>query len=255
MRDNDASGLLPHGADPRDLVAALDAKNQRWVDGAAGLSRRVVSDLLVWAGRELADHDAAADLTAPAFVGWAADGPVPAWLDLAREFTEQWVHQQQIREAVRLPGSHRRHLDRVLRTFVWAYPHQLGRFPDLPADAVIALDLGDRRRWDLVRRPDGWDLEDRPPVRDTAVPDIELPDAAVPDAAVPDAAVPDAAVPDAAVPDAARPEAVRPDAAVAMDGDVAWRVLTGAPFDPDAVIADGDPALVDAVLAVRGVLI
>ncbi len=210
LRDRDSSGLL-HSNDLGGLVTALNAKNQRWVDGASGLSRRVVSDLLRWAGLELADFDAAADLTAPASVAWAGDGGVPAWLDLAREFTEQWVHQQQIREAVRIPGTHHRHLDLVLRTFVWAYPYQLGRRTDLPAGAVVALDLGEDRRWTLVRGNDRWDFDGA----------------------------------------FVRP----PDASVAMDGDVAWRVLTGATFDRERVTVSGDQQLVDAVLAVRGVLV
>ncbi len=211
LRDADTSGLLAFDADRPGLVAALNAKNQRWIDGAAGLSRRVVADLLVWAGRELADFDAAADLMAPASVAWASDGPVPGWLDLAREFTEQWVHQQQIREAVRLPGSHHRHLDLVLRTFVWAYPFQLGERADLPMEAVISLDLGEGRCWSLVRGADGWAL--------------------------------------------AEARAGAADAAVAMDAETAWRVLTGAPSGRDGITASGDERLIDAVLAVRGVLV
>ena len=36
-------------------------------------------------------------------VNWAGPEPAPIWLDPAREYTERWVHQQHIRDAVRNP--------------------------------------------------------------------------------------------------------------------------------------------------------
>jgi hypothetical protein len=38
------------------------------------------------------------ELTRASSVYWA--GPVPLWFDLAREFTERWVHYRQIQDAV-----------------------------------------------------------------------------------------------------------------------------------------------------------
>ncbi len=32
-------------------------------------------------------------------VSWAGPEPAPVWLDVAREFTERWHHQQHIRAA------------------------------------------------------------------------------------------------------------------------------------------------------------
>jgi hypothetical protein len=60
-RDNDPSGLLDDTGDYRQFVAALDAKNQRWIDGASGLSHRVLTDLLEWSGRQVDQYYAAAD--------------------------------------------------------------------------------------------------------------------------------------------------------------------------------------------------
>jgi len=105
-RDKDASGLLDASGDHRQFVAALDAKNQRWVDGAHGLSPQVLRDLLAWSGDQVGDYVAAADMHEPSLVSWASHDPVPRWLDLARDLTERWVHQQHIRDAVREPGSH-----------------------------------------------------------------------------------------------------------------------------------------------------
>src|SRR5262245_45821063 len=48
-RDGDRSGLVPMD-DHASFVAALAAKNQRWIDGAQGLSARVMAELLEWSG-------------------------------------------------------------------------------------------------------------------------------------------------------------------------------------------------------------
>ena len=90
-RDNDRSGLLDDTGDYRQFVAALDAKNQRWVDGASGLSHRVLRDLLEWSGRQVDQYCARLDPRAPSRVRWAGPGPVPVWFDLARDLTERWV--------------------------------------------------------------------------------------------------------------------------------------------------------------------
>lgn len=49
-RDGDLSGLLPTNGDYRDFVRSLNAKNERWVRAAEGLSQRVVVDGLRWSG-------------------------------------------------------------------------------------------------------------------------------------------------------------------------------------------------------------
>ena len=157
-RDADLSGLLDSTGDYRSFVAALGAKNQRWIDGASGMSGRVLCDLLEWAGAEVDAHYGGLDLAGRADVIWASTTGAPVWLDLARDFTERWVHQQQIREAVDAPGAHARFLGTVLRAFVWAFPHQLA----VPADTgdQLELDLAEGGRWVLTRRIAGWELDE-----------------------------------------------------------------------------------------------
>lgn len=98
-RDRDRTGLLSvsdHGA----FVEALAAKNQRWIDGARGLSAPVIIGLLEWAGHEMDSYYSTMDLEGDGQVSWASDGPVPMWFDIAQDLTERWVHQMQMREAV-----------------------------------------------------------------------------------------------------------------------------------------------------------
>jgi hypothetical protein len=172
-RDGDLSGLLPTDGDYRDFVRSLDAKNERWVRGAEGLSRRVVVDLLRWSGAEVDDFYAAIDLEGPSGVIWASNSSVPRWFDLCRDLTERWVHQQHIRDAVRQPGTHDRLLPDVLRTFVWAFPHQYGA--EAPVGTVVQVGLGDAGTWNLIRDADRWTLEAGPAEEPAA--SIDLPTA------------------------------------------------------------------------------
>jgi len=80
--------------------------------------------LLHWSGQQLTGYLDSVDLGSPSSVYWA--GPAPLWFDLAREFTERWVHGRQILEAC-LHGrdaSADQYLELVIRTFVWGFPHQ-----------------------------------------------------------------------------------------------------------------------------------
>jgi uncharacterized protein (TIGR03083 family) len=157
-RDRELTGLLPVGGSAREFAAALAAKNQRWVDAARQLSGRVVRDLLVFSTGQLTAWTRDLDLVAPRQVSWASEQPVPAWLDLARELTETWVHHQQIRLATGRPTSTSR-LPMVLRTFVWALPHQY-RAQAAPGTTVI-VDLDTGGQWRLVAGPgQRWTLEE-----------------------------------------------------------------------------------------------
>jgi uncharacterized protein (TIGR03083 family) len=157
-RDGHSAGLLATDGGYRAFVAALDAKNQQWVDGARGLSPRVITDLLRWSGEQVGQYYATVDLHGQAIVSWAGDGPVPRWLDLAREMTERWVHQQHIRDAAGRPGDHARFLPAVLATFVWAFPHQYR--PAAAPGTAVQLDFGDGGRWRLTRAAGGWELDE-----------------------------------------------------------------------------------------------
>jgi hypothetical protein len=157
-RDGDPAGLLDTSGDHRQFVAALDAKNQRWVEAAHGLSPRVLTGLLRWSGGQVGQYCATVDLTGPAHVSWASDADVPLWLHVAREMTERWVHQQHIRDAVGQPGDHARFHPAVLATFVWAFPHQYR--PDAAPGTAVQLDFGSGGQWRLIRAAEGWELDE-----------------------------------------------------------------------------------------------
>lgn len=113
-------------ADDETLPAYLARVNGEFVRAMRQCSPRVLIDLLAHLGPELDRVWAVtADLAGPARlnVSWAGSATSPAWLDIAREYTEFWVHQQQIRDAVSRQGADEVALMRpVLVTFLHAVP-------------------------------------------------------------------------------------------------------------------------------------
>ena len=170
-RDGDQAGLLPTDGEYRDFVRSLDAKNERWVVGAVGLSRRVVVDLLRWSEEQTNSYFATIDLEGPSGVIWASGSSVPRWFDLCRDLTERWVHQQHIRDAVGQPGAHDQYLPDVLGTFVWAFPHQYSA--DASDDTTVQVNLGAGGNWHLRREDERWVLEAGVPERPAAAMSVE----------------------------------------------------------------------------------
>lgn len=166
-RDGDNSGRLGPG-ETGGFVAALDAKNQRWIDGAEGLSRPVVIGLLEWVGAQMDDYYADVDLMGEGRVAWASDGPIPQWFDIAQDFTERWVHQMQIRETLdRVEGYRDEWLPEVMATLMWAVPHQFRAAATGPA--CIGIDVASAGTWSLTSTSDGrWDLSTEAPNRTDA---------------------------------------------------------------------------------------
>ena len=144
-----------------ELVAYLNRWNGEWVQAACRLSPRLLIELLGFGGeRTAADFRSLDPLALGPTVSWAGPDPAPTWLHIAREYTERWTHQEQIREAVGAPGLRRPRLFRpVLDTFLRAL---LRTYRDLCAPAgthlrlVIAGDAGGA--WSLVRCDGRWGL-------------------------------------------------------------------------------------------------
>lgn len=101
------SGPAPEQAivDHASLVAWLDTLNARWLRGSACISPPLLIDLLAMVGPQCATVLGAIDPDAPALypVAWAGQSTSPHWMDVGREYTELWHHQQQIRMAVGAP--------------------------------------------------------------------------------------------------------------------------------------------------------
>jgi uncharacterized protein (TIGR03083 family) len=145
-----------------DLVRFLDGLNASWVAAAERLSPRLLVELHRELQPALAEHLAALDPWAEALfpVTWAGETTSATWFDVARELTEQWHHQQQIRLAVGAPPLDEPELSRpVFDTFLRALPRRYAETTAAPGTAVaITIQGRERYAWTLHRTLGGWEL-------------------------------------------------------------------------------------------------
>jgi len=145
-----------------ELVAFVNRMNAEWVAVARRMSPRVIVDLLEVTGPWVLDLFRATDPFAPAHwaVTWAGEDASPHWFDVGRDYTERWLHQQQIRDAVgAAPLTGRAWLHPVLDLFVRALPYT---YRDTPAEAGslvgVAIEGEAGGDWSLRREESGWRL-------------------------------------------------------------------------------------------------
>ena len=145
-----------------DLVGYLNRLNAQWTAAARRISPQLLIDLLDFTSEPVHAFFRSLDPHGPAMfsVAWAGEDTSTNWFDIGREYTERWLHQQQIREAVGAAGlTERRWLHPTLDIFLRALPfgyqgvnarvgHSLRVQIEGPAGGV----------WTLVRGEGGWAL-------------------------------------------------------------------------------------------------
>lgn len=144
-----------------DLVEYLNSLNKEWVSACKRLSPEVLIDLLEKTGKEFSSHLASLDLNASAVfpVSWAGHATSPNWFHIAREYTEKWHHQQQIRDAVYKPGIMTTELYYpVLETFMFALPYTYQNVSSPPLTSLKITITGEGGGdWFLIKK-DNWEL-------------------------------------------------------------------------------------------------
>ena len=162
MRDNH---LPPPPLQPitsyESLLGYLNALNTEWVEAARRLSPQILCDCLEFTGAEVArlmeSADPRMDATFP--VAWAGQASSPLWLDIGREYTERWHHQDQIREAVgSAPLREEQWLRPALEISLLALPHAY-RHKSAARGTTIHLNVTGAAggEWQLVS-DSGWHL-------------------------------------------------------------------------------------------------
>jgi uncharacterized protein (TIGR03083 family) len=139
----------------------IHRRNREWVEAMRRLSPPIVVELLRMSGPATAAFFESLD---PFAIGgrvrWAGPDPAPVWLDVARELTERWHHQQQIRDAVGAgmyddPAV----FAPVLATFAFSLPVAMARVSAADGTAVVLSVTGDSGGDWTVRRTGGrWEL-------------------------------------------------------------------------------------------------
>jgi uncharacterized protein (TIGR03083 family) len=150
---------------PEDLIALVNRLNREGVTVYRRLSPAVLIGMLKTACEESARfHESLDPFAAAAFpVSWAGEAASLNWFDTARELTERWHHQQQIRLTTNRPGSMTPELYHpVLDCFLRGLPH-LYRDAAAPAGTVVLVEIsGDcGGQWFLSKGPAGWGFASR----------------------------------------------------------------------------------------------
>lgn len=150
----------PNIRTPQDLVDFVNRLNREGVIVYRRLSPAVLIHLMDLACCQSADFHESLDPFAPAVfnVSWAGESTSLNWFDTARELTERWHHQQQIRHATSRPGIMTPDLYHpVLDCFIRGLPHAF-RNVDAPPGTTIRLEItGDCGGiWLLVKGDADW---------------------------------------------------------------------------------------------------
>jgi len=144
------------------LVQFLNQLNAEWVQAARRLSPRLLTDLLEGVEPQLAEHFAAIDPWGEALfpVSWAGEGTSRVWFDIARELTERWHHQQQIRLAVGAPPlTGPETSEAIFDSFLRALPHRYREVSAPEGTSVVFTIRGAALyRYTLQREADSWCL-------------------------------------------------------------------------------------------------
>src|SRR5580704_8088635 len=146
----------------QDVVALVNRLNREGVTVCRRLSPPVLIDLMKVACQQSADFHESLDPFAPAAfaVSWAGEDKSLNWFDTARELTERWHHQQQIRLATHRPGIMTPDLYHpVLDCFLRGLPHAF-RNVNTQSGTTLLVEISGEcgGEWFLSRGPSFWRL-------------------------------------------------------------------------------------------------
>ena len=143
------------------IVQLVNEHNSRWVRSTQYISPELLINLIKFTGDQSCEFFVSVDpykMGVP--VDWIGPEPAPNWVDLAREYTERWHHQQHIRDAVDKPGlKEPKFLGPILDTFILGVPRTF-QSVSTNSDVVIKISTTGSviRDWVLISRNDKWQL-------------------------------------------------------------------------------------------------
>jgi uncharacterized protein (TIGR03083 family) len=158
-RDKDGITFVTNSWD--ELIEKINQQNETWVKATRRLSRRMLMNFLETTGQEMADYLAAVHMDALGQpVSWAGSNAAPIWLQVAREYTEYWMHHQHVCEGAGIHSlKSRRYLHSALSVFVYSLPRTYQNV-SAPENTVIAFEVTGEAAdtWFLIREGEAWQL-------------------------------------------------------------------------------------------------
>ncbi len=162
----------------QDLVKYLNRLNSDWVKGMKRLSPKVMIQILESSGKEYIEFlNTLEPFEKATFsVAWAGESESQNWFHIAREYTEKWHHQQQIRLAV---GKEeilyaKVFYDPFLQTSLRALPFHYRDLKGQEGEVIQVTVEGDSSwNWTIVYNSDSWKRIENPtakPVSQVIIP-------------------------------------------------------------------------------------
>ena len=159
------SGKQPENINSyNDLVDYLNELNAVWIRAMERVSPQQLIAMLETTGPQYHNILASREPyeVARYAVSWAGEEQSENWFDIAREYTEKWHHQQQIRDAVCKPGiMHRELFFPCMNTFMRALPYTYRKVAAIYGTVLqVSISTIDGGDWFLQKNKNGWRLVD-----------------------------------------------------------------------------------------------
>ncbi|HEY1061808.1 MAG TPA: maleylpyruvate isomerase N-terminal domain-containing protein [Daejeonella sp.] len=150
----------------QDLINYLNALNADWVNAYKRVSPEIILEQLKLAQVQMLQYLESLDPDAKAIfpVSWAGEDVSTNRFDIAREYTERWHHQQQIRQAVGAKSIMNRELyNPFLQICMQALPYHYRSF-ELPEGTLIRVEVVGEAGgvWSIVRKGPKWEFSNEP---------------------------------------------------------------------------------------------
>ena len=145
----------------QDLIALIQRSNREFMTAMRWVSPRILIDLLaLYDGEMLAAFETLDPDAMGLGVAWAGETASRNWFDIAREYTEKWHHQQQLRDAVQRPPLYESGLlTPVFETFARGLPFAFRSRAAKDGTSVSVTVTGPvTLRWTLRRMAGAWSL-------------------------------------------------------------------------------------------------
>lgn len=147
-----------------DLVAYLNNLNADWVKATRRLSPAVLMELLESTNETVYGIFRSLDPFAASVypVSWAGETVSYNWFDIAREYTERWLHQQQIRDALGDSAIMTHQLYQpLLHIFMQAWPYTCNSIEADEGTLLKTVVTGDGGgEWLLLKNKGQWQLSE-----------------------------------------------------------------------------------------------
>lgn len=146
----------------KELVRHITNMADRWAAAFAGVSPQVLIEMVEEYQDQLVEFLHTLDPFGIAHfsVAWAGEDESYNWFDIAREYTERWHHQMQIRDVLnKAPLYERRLYYPLLDTFMQALPYHYRKIFKKDGYILCVHITGDSGgKWYLVWKDSSWKL-------------------------------------------------------------------------------------------------